>query len=209
MSIVKNLDKKISSLLLRPKEEITFWNRLPLRYLKRSKYFTNYKNSCGFNPITGKGHSYSWYELTKVIKGKLVLNNYKYSQQTALHINKMKQLFKLLKVKYITIEAPQGLQDLVAAKHHIARLYGKAIVRRKYARKPHNYGVKYVLEQIKNARAIGITFPAKLLKQAIVAAEMDRIKLNVRLKEKRAKRVTKTHLVPMTNVVPLFQNEVA
>jgi hypothetical protein len=114
--------------------ERPYADAFPLRFLKRRKVFVNYKESCDFDPLTGLGHSYRWYELTRVIKGKLVLNTYGYSNQTRKHVNQVDKLFQTLGLRFIEIEAPQGLQNAEAAVAHAKQSYADAIIREKYAR---------------------------------------------------------------------------
>lgn len=171
--IVKNLDKKLASL-----------KNLSLKYRPRSGEFKDSTGNCRFNPESGMGYSYHWYELTKVIKGQLVLNDYHYSASTLKHISKVRRVLQALGVEYVTLEAPRGLQNLDVARDHIASVYGKEAVADRYSRNPR--GVS--LNQIEQARALGLKFPAKLLKEAVVAAEKSRLE---RLKEARERKERK------------------
>lgn len=131
--LVKNLDMKLASVNVRG-----------LKFFKTRRTFENYKNSCGFDPATGEGHSYGWYSLSKVIKGKLVLNTYNYSSMTVKHISKFCTLFNQLGLTYIKVNAPQGLQNLDVAKN---------LVINKYARKPWDGHTEAQERLLANARA--------------------------------------------------------
>lgn len=178
--VVKSLDKKLLAL-----QDI---EKLPLRYLKKRNVFVNYKESCAFDPVTGDGHSYRWYALTKVINGVLVLNTYSYSNQTAKHVSKVRSLLKLLGVKFVEVQAPKGLQDLDAAQLYIARLYGRAVIEKKYARKPSNWAIDSALLQIKNGEKIGMRFTKYTLAKAVRAAETERRERLDRAKVTRVQR---------------------
>ncbi len=94
-----------------------------MKYFSRLNMWKNYKASCTFNPETMLGHSYSWYELSKKVKGVMILNTYLYSNQTAKHVGKMRDLFANLKIKYVSLEAPRGLQSLdLSLVHHVEQL---------------------------------------------------------------------------------------
>lgn len=162
---------------------------LPLRYLKRRNLFVNYKESCAFDPVSGSGHSYRWYELTKVIRGKLVLNTYSYSNQTAKHVRKMESLFGLLGLKSVSVQAPRGLQDLDACRDYHAKLYGEAVVSEKYARKKSRWAMSWAQKGLKACRSIGITFSASLLARAVENAEEARAERNRKARENRIRIV--------------------
>lgn len=158
---------------------------LPLKFKKRARVFENYKASCGFNPANGWGHSYRWYELTKVIRGKLVLNTYNYSSCTTKHVAQVRRLLDLLKVDYVSIEAPRGLQDLEAATLRTAEVIARAAVENKYARKPSKYSAERAKTLLESSKAIGLKVTQARLKTALDKAEADR---TARLEKQRTKR---------------------
>jgi len=69
-----------------------------------------------FNPATGEGRSYEWYSIAREFEGVQVLNSYGYSNTTARHVSKLRGLFCSLGIEWVEIEAPQGLQNLDAAR---------------------------------------------------------------------------------------------
>ena len=141
-----------------------------IKYYPRLKVFKNSSNSCGFDPSTGKGHSYSWYSLSRVFKGRLILNSYRYSRQTSKHLWNMQSLFRDLGLKYLELEAPCGLQDLDLAFRHIVRQLGNAMIRQKHALKA-NYrpDITNYWRQLKTLKAIGYKFSAKAVKKTLAA----------------------------------------
>lgn len=68
-----------------------------------------------FNPKTGVGLSYGWWEFVKVLNNKVVFNPYSYSNSTSKHQRKMRELLRSLGIKIdLEIECPQGLQSLTS-----------------------------------------------------------------------------------------------
>ncbi len=94
---------------------------LPVRFFSREAVFKS--SNFFFDPKTLYATSYGWYPLLKVIKGKLVLNNYYYSRSTIKHVIRLYRILDLLgiKIDYV-IQAPQGLDDLDASVRHYERL---------------------------------------------------------------------------------------
>jgi hypothetical protein len=70
------------------------------------------------------GHSYEWYEILKTINGQVVLNDYNYSSTTIKHKYKVRSLLIEKSVEFITIKAPNGLQNLDSAIRHYTQEIG-------------------------------------------------------------------------------------
>lgn len=85
-----------------------------MKYYKRLKLYKT--SNCVFNPETMHATSYKWYDLLKMINGKVVLNTYRYSVSTGKHIRDVRGMLYKLNIPYETIEAPRGLQNLEVAK---------------------------------------------------------------------------------------------
>ncbi len=75
-----------------------------------------YKNSSGtfqFNPATAECLSYEWYAISRQFKGKLIFNNYRYSNTTNKHIIKCRQLLEDHGFKpWLVVEDCNGLKDI-------------------------------------------------------------------------------------------------
>jgi hypothetical protein len=160
-------------------------NPFELRFIKTKGIFRNSSGSCWVDMINEYGTSYNWWVMVKRIKGVLVLNTYRYSMQTSMHINKTGYMLDLLGLKYIEIAAPSGLQRLDIAAAHAADLMGKAIVAKKYARKPHNCDILRAQKYIDNLAKIGVKVSKGAIKDGIKHAEEQRASRLVRLKERR------------------------
>lgn len=95
------------------------------------KYFPRlnlYKASnVTFDPGTCQGYSYKWYRLVDKIGGTVVLNSYAYSNTTIRHIYKVRRVLEDLRIQYVEIEAPTGLQNLERASEHYQNKNGELL----------------------------------------------------------------------------------
>src|ERR1035437_515756 len=156
------------------------------------KYFTRLNmfktNNLKFNPMTMTAHSYEWYEIAKIINGKLVLNTYRYSISTCKHIGKLRSLFRQLELKYTSIDAPQGLQNLDSAFKHALFLHGQAVVKNKYSIGKFKWSDS--LHDIKLLESFGCKkVTKKQIKQAIDQAEVNRRHNLDQAKKRRIERI--------------------
>ncbi len=66
-----------------------------------------------FDPNKIEAYSYGWWKFVAVIEGKVVFNNYFYSQSTSKHQRKVKSLMADLGIKIdIEMPIPEGLQPM-------------------------------------------------------------------------------------------------
>lgn len=138
-----------------------------------------------FDPSTGVATSYNWYNIAQIIKGRLVLNTYRYSVTTAKHISELGRLFDQLKLTYIEIEAPRGLQDLNTALHHTYCQWAALVVANEYARFPNKALERVWMRKADWLVKVGAT-NEKPLQSFIDDANKNRAD---RLKAQREKRV--------------------
>lgn len=92
-----------------------------MKYYKTLKVYKS--NNLYFNPETMHATSYRWYDLLKVVNGKLLFNSYNYSNSTIKHKHKLSHVLNSLNItpdEYI--DAPQGLQRLDVALSHYHNL---------------------------------------------------------------------------------------
>lgn len=145
-------------------------------YRPRSGAF--YNGRMGFDPATGRAHSYDWYTLGQVMGKQYVVNSYRYSQQTNNHFYALCSTLKMLGVKYIEIEAPKGLQDLESSQTLYCQRIAEATIAIKYGSKKcepwrkrtirENQKMLYVLSDF------GVKTPPSLLASFITRAENNR-----------------------------------
>lgn len=85
-----------------------------MKYMSQAKIYKS--SNVIYNPETEEATSYDWWIFVKRIKGKLVFNNYHYSNSTVKHQHKVRDLLRSLGIKIdLEIKAPGGLQDLASA----------------------------------------------------------------------------------------------
>lgn len=69
-----------------------------------------------FDEANLEAYSYGWWSFLKVINGKIVFNEYGYSNTTRKHQSKVRRALSELGIEIdLYIEAPNGLQDLESA----------------------------------------------------------------------------------------------
>lgn len=89
-----------------------------MKYFKRSNMYK--ASNVTVNAETLEARSYEWWIFVKRIKGKLVFNDYGYSNTTRRHQWKVRRLLKdtmHVNIDHV-IEAPKGLQRLDLAIEH-------------------------------------------------------------------------------------------
>jgi hypothetical protein len=179
-------------------------NVTDLQYRQRRGYFTNYKDSCGFDVETMVGHSYRWYRLLDQVKGKVILNTFSYSTQTAKHWRKVASVLRDLNVKFYTVEAPGGLQDLPGAMaYHVNELAAYAI-KDKYSR-GHSYKAQIRMHEkkIEFLKGLNVKCPRGLIASAIRHADARRTSRLERERtdraEARLRASRETVTVPLSN----------
>ena len=85
--------------------------------MKYYKTLKQYKASnLVYDEIARKAFSYEWYQLARQFGDTMIVNTYRYSPSTQRHAYKIRQLFDLLGIQYITLDAPDGLQSLESAR---------------------------------------------------------------------------------------------
>lgn len=161
-----------------------------LTYKVKANYFENARNTCGFSPESMTGHSYGWYRLVDKIKGQVVLNDFRYSSQTSIHISRVSAVMDDLGIKYICLEAPRGLQNLNAALAHEMAKQATAIVREKYARNKYPQGLKSTLKdsekRVKILASLGVKATKAMRAKASQDAENSRLATNERARKQSA-----------------------
>lgn len=93
--------------------------------MKKNRSGVYIGSNVSFDPNTGLGLSYGWWQITRRFPNNaLVFNSYKYSVTTQGHQKKLKKLLGELGMTiHYEIEAPDGLQDLSSAiKHYESKI---------------------------------------------------------------------------------------
>jgi hypothetical protein len=163
-----------------------------LQYRKTLNIFK--ATNVDFNAETMLGHSYDWYELTKSLKGRVVLNSYNYSPTTCKHISKVRSVLSMLGIRYVELEAPKGLQNLDVALEHVVSELGTAIVENKYARIKSKRSIQYFERQLKLLAKLGKRASKNKIEMSVINAEKNRKDRNAENKFKRDKRRLENYL---------------
>ena len=160
-----------------------------LTYKMRDEIFSNATGTCEFNPETMYAHSYRWYDLVKRIKGTVVLNDYRYSQQTSGHIWKTRDVLRTLGIKFVELEAPRGLQNLDAALAYELETQAARVIASKYGRDKRK--MKYAIQDTKALKLLarlGFKASKKMKSSALETAEQNRRDKNERAREESKMR---------------------
>lgn len=135
-----------------------------MKYFTRSKQYR--ASNVYFDTVTESAWSYEWYCMAKRINGRMVLNNYNYSNSTIKHVSKVWLLFTSLGIEFDTIECPRGLQNLDSAtvyyQNKIASLQAEIMKRCSQAKKnmertnriAHYQGMIEVVQGMKHAESV-------------------------------------------------------
>jgi hypothetical protein len=172
--------------------------RLSIKYYPTMNLFK--ASNCHFDPSCIRGFSYGWWEMVGVIKGKVVFNNYGYSNTTRKHQSAMRNLLNQLGIEIdMEIPAPRGLQDLELAAKHVADLMGKALVEYKYARIKSKHDINYAKGIIKDLARLKVKVTKQMINNAVKQAESDRTE---RLERARMKRFQLMQVRSYSDVPP-------
>jgi len=154
----------------------------------RSKVFK--RGNLAFDPSSMVATSYRWYNIAQLIKGKLVLNTYRYSSSTGKHISQLRSLFSQLGLKYLVLEAPKGLQNLDRARSEELSQWAESEVRFKYSRNPGKPSFK-----IANLDALNIKYTKKEQLIWLSRAEQERQERLAKQKRERAIKAVTVEIV--------------
>lgn len=157
----------------------------------RKGIFSTSSGHLNFNPETFEGYSYNWYKICAKINDIFVLNTYGYSSTTIQHVHHLMSLFQTLKVPYVTLEAPRGLQDLCKARTHLAWSIAIQQVKAKYA-KSVSYDILKYQEQVELLGKLGVE---TLHFNDDVASAIQQVEISrkARLLREKQKRYEKRH----------------
>lgn len=83
----------------------------PMKHFVRSNMYK--ASNVTFDPKTKTAISYGWWHFVRVIRGKVVFNNHKYSISTQGHQSKVRSLLRKLRIKIdLEVAIPSGLQGV-------------------------------------------------------------------------------------------------
>lgn len=149
---------------------------------------------CTFNPDTLEAYSYDWWLFTKVIKGKLLFNNYSYSSATTRHQFEVRHLLKEMGLEiYLEVEVSRGLQsegfNKILDNFYLKMFTLEAEVKNPSIKNKESriFDINEIKENIKKARGLGFKNTLKI-KELKAKAEEDYANHLEREKRKREER---------------------
>ena len=81
-----------------------------MKHMKRSNIYQCSNYNCTFSPTKIEAFSYRWWKFVGVVEGKVIFNDYRYSNSTSKHQSKVRRLMADLGIKIdISMSVPQGL----------------------------------------------------------------------------------------------------
>jgi hypothetical protein len=166
----------------KPGKPIEWQDAIGFHYQSRNKVFKDCNGNCTFDPVTLQAHSYKHWRFVDVIKGKVVFNNYRYSQTTTTHQYAVRNLLENLGITIdFEISMSEGLNHF--KDHALPELYDRlagyeVVLNRKGVREQtkNNYLelISEVNSDIKKAKKLGAV---------ITKAQIEDIRQDARRKE--------------------------
>lgn len=163
-----------------------------LKFFKTLKIYKNSTGSCEFTPATKTAYSYSWC-FVKVIKGKVIFNDYSYSPTTSSHQSCVRSLLKELKIKiHATVYQRESLTSGIEVEHVVQKmeLARFGLTRKGLTQKTRSRfadAIKHAEKTLKTLRSIGASVPrgmVKRVKAEVIKAETERLERNRRYNAK-------------------------
>lgn len=81
-----------------------------MKFMKRSKIYQASNYNVTFSPEKMEAFSYRWWKFVGVVEGKVIFNNYRYSNSTSKHQSKVRRVLEQLGIKIdLMLPIPGGL----------------------------------------------------------------------------------------------------
>lgn len=180
------------------------------KYYPRLKMWKNRRATFTVVESTMTSHSYSWYELGKYfdVNGRkiYVVNDYCYSMQTTRHRYGLVELLKNKGIKYETMQAPRGLQDLDSVKRYYLQCIAGLMVRDKYGRYSRTQYINSWIKELDGLEKFGIKYTQRELDWAFKNKEQER-RQNLDWKKEQRKKEREQYLQTIKGKKELFQKQ--
>lgn len=145
---------------------------LSIKFFKTLNVYKNSTGTCLFYPDQKYATSYNHWTFLKVIKGKLVFNDYYYSKSTSSHQSCVREVLKTLKMKiHFTVFQRDSLSNGIQIDHLLERIeLAKLKLSKKGLRQKTRKSIESDLEDTtkelkKIQKALKISVSRDLLKQ--------------------------------------------
>lgn len=180
------------------------------KYYPRLKMWKNRRATFTVVESSMESHSYSWYILGKYfdVNGRkiYVVNDYRYSSQTTNHMGKLMHLLREKGIAFETMQAPQGLQDLDAAKRYYLRSIAGLMVRDKYGRYSRKQYINSWIRNLDGLEKFGIVYTKTELDKYFADAEKSR-RETLDWEKQRRKKEREQYLQTIKGKKELFQKQ--
>lgn len=158
-------------------QPITYVDALNMHWQSRNKIFKDCNGNCTFDPVLVQAHSYDHWRFVDVIKGKVVFNDYRYSNTTSGHQWRVRYLLEQLGIKIdLEVQMYESLTTfkenaLIALYRQLAD-YEIKLNRKLSKEKTKNYMIALIKEVKTKIKAV------KKLEAVITKEQIENIKFN-------------------------------
>lgn len=151
-------------------------------------------NQLTFHSETLVAYSYDWWQFTVVIKGKLIFNDYSYSNMARKHQCEVRNILREMgREIYLEVEVPKGLQSedfkLILDNFYLKMFTIEAELKNQKIRNKEDRlaSIEKIKEDIKKTKKLGFKNTQKI-KDLQTKAEKDYVDFLEREKEKREEK---------------------
>lgn len=186
------------------KEEkpIEWQDALGFHYQSRNKIFKDCNSNCTFDPVKLQAYSYKHWRFVDLIKGKVVFNNYRYSQTTTTHQYAINNLLEALGIAIdFEISMHRGLDHF--KEDALSELYSKrasyeTVLNRKGVREQTKNNalenIREVNSDIKIAKALGAEITKSEIDVIYATAKANEARRLAKLAKERVDRSEENRL---------------
>jgi hypothetical protein len=170
------------------------YHKPSMRWYPRLGVFKSSNGKNYFNPVTMTATSYGWWAFLKRINGKIVFNDYRYSNQTSGHQSQLRGVLHTLGIKIDGfVAAPSGLGRLDTAMEHESYVLAQMIVKfencQKKFKRQWQKEIDAQEKRIDFLRSLGVKKVSKAkMKELLGSARLSRKSKLERAKTRRAER---------------------
>lgn len=173
---------KHSSYQLRNLKDIHYRN-IAGKFHVRACEFTNYSNKYFFDPINLHAASYGWWDMLRLVNGKLIWNSCNYSCQTAKHQSQLSRQLDLLGIKPdLIVDTKANIRSMSEIQWAYEKKLAELIVKRENCQKKsleyYDCQIKQTVELMDSLQTakVGVRFTLKGLQEALAKARENRVK---------------------------------
>lgn len=131
-----------------------------MKFMKRAGIYQASNYNVTFNPKTLEAFSYRWWRFVAVVEGKLIFDNYRYSNSTSKHQSKVRSILSNLNIKIdMEMPLPRGIRHdqtlaelIVEAEEQLCEQILQEEIKKqeRYARAKHRKQAKKLTDYLEN-----------------------------------------------------------